>query len=92
MLPTKASSLAGHALITDSRAVQMVMTALSWLVTKTFPEKAFVEPAEALEWLNMRFPFDRAELLNEVVRAVPAAERDPKLSTLRARYVSDGKR
>lgn len=79
--------LVAHALVTDSRAIIMVLTALRWLQKKpAYHDGAFADPEAGLDWLNQHFPIDRAAIVAAVLREVPAGQRDPSLSYLYKQY------
>ncbi len=67
-----ARKLTFHAFVAHSRAVQLTLTALDWLVRKHYQEKAFVEPTQALEWLTANVPdLDPRAIVESLAQGVP---------------------
>jgi hypothetical protein len=83
--------LAGHAMVTDSRAMQVGITALDWIVKKSYPEKVFVSAADALDWLNAQRPIQRTGIVDAVLRDVPAGQRDPAFVYVDSQQAAGGR-
>jgi hypothetical protein len=75
----EAKRILGHAFVSDSREMLLVLKALDWLVRKPYPEQAFSDAAEAIDWLTARMPNLDARALRDAMRgAIPASSLDPK--------------
>jgi len=75
-----AGHVIGHALVTDSKAVRALLTALDWFVKKPYTEQVFVDPWGALDWLHSVLPLDRAAILDALLREVPSSQLHPSLA------------
>jgi hypothetical protein len=72
--------LTGHALVTESRPVQLALKAMDLLARRPYPEDVFVDPYAALRWLSQRMPsLDPQSVVSSIVSGVPAHELDPRL-------------
>ncbi len=66
-------SVAAHALVTNSVTARGVLTAINWFVERTFDEKVFGAPEEALAWLSSFNPkLDARAVLDDIARAAPS--------------------
>lgn len=68
----KARFLTAHALATNSVAARGVLTAVNWFFQRSFDEKVFGAPGEALGWLaTLSHKVDPQAVLSDIARKVP---------------------
>ena len=64
--------LTAHALATNSATARGVLTAVNWFIKRTFDEKVFPVPRDALEWLaTLSQRVDPEAVLSDIARKVP---------------------
>lgn len=69
----KTRVLTAHALATNSAAARGVLTAVNWFVRRSFEEKVFAAPRDALSWLaTVSDKVDPEAVVAEIQREVPA--------------------
>lgn len=69
---TKTRFLTAHALATNSAAARGVLTAVNWFIQRTFDEKVFGAPRDALGWLaTFSERIDIDAVLADITRKVP---------------------
>ncbi len=68
----KTRFLTAHALATNSAAARGVLTAVNWFIQRSFDEKVFSAPSEALSWLaTVSEKVDTKAVLSDITRKVP---------------------
>lgn len=69
----KTRFLTAHALATNSAAARGVLTAVNWFIKRSFDEKVFGAPRDALGWLaTFSEKIDTEAVLADILRRVPA--------------------
>lgn len=71
------NALSRHAFVTDSSLAFGVHTAVSWLVSRPWPDLVFRDPHVALEWLGESPDFSARALRQSMAEVVPSSRRWP---------------